>query len=314
MAMVCFQKLNFRGSSIAQIRRINEIIAEYQAQGHTLTVRQLYYQLVSRDIIPNNMKAYKATVELVSNGRLAGLIDWDAIEDRTRNLSRSPAWDNPAEIVDACARSFQLDLWRDQCVRPEVWVEKEALAGVFGGICRDLRIGYFSCRGYVSLSEMHDAAQRFRARQRSGQQTVILHFGDHDPSGLDMTRDLRERLALLGARVEVDRLALNMDQVEEHRPPPNPAKTTDARFAGYEEQHGESSWELDALPPPLLVQLARNAVEALIDRPAWEALRTQEVQDRALLRRVSERWEDIARGGDDRTDRAGGVGDDLVDD
>lgn len=123
---------------------------------------------------------------------------------------------------------------------------------------------------------------------------VILHFGDHDPSGLDMTRDIRDRLSLFGAPgVDVRRLALNMDQVEEHEPPPNPAKETDSRFANYQAEFGDESWELDALEPTILAGLVRDEVNGLIDDKPWKKVKREEGRARAELQAISDQYDEV---------------------
>jgi hypothetical protein len=125
---------------------------------------------------------------------------------------------------------------------------------------------------------------------------VILHFGDHDPSGIDMTRDIGDRLRLFGAkRVDVRRLALNMDQVEQYDPPPNPAKETDSRFEGYRAEYGDESWELDALEPTTLAALVTAEVESIIDREQWDEDATRERTARRELRTISENYGEIVK-------------------
>lgn len=283
----------FRRPSRIVIQRANEIIAEYQAQGFVLTVRQLYYQFVSRDYMPNTMKDYKRLVSIINDARLAGLIDWLAIEDRTRGLASHPFWDTPSDILESAAAGFDVDRWALQDYRVEVWIEKEALDGVFAGICRELQVPHLCCRGYTSQSEAWRAARRLRAYQKNGQTPVILHFGDHDPSGIDMTRDIFERMAIFGVHMEVRRLALNMDQVREYDPPPNPAKEADSRFKAYFDEFGDESWELDALEPSMLVDLVRTNVEEFIDDALWEEA-DKEVQDgRRRLSLVAARWDEV---------------------
>jgi hypothetical protein len=130
--------------------------------------------------------------------------------------------------------------------------------------------------------------------QRAGQKPVIIHLGDHDPSGVDMTRDIRERLELFEADVEVRRIALNMDQVEEHQPPPNPAKLTDSRATGYIREHGRSSWELDALDPTLLDQLIEEEIWSWRDIDLWDEATQAMDRERSLLRNVASRWSEVA--------------------
>ena len=296
MPLIRYEDLTFKPETQAVIDQANVIIAEYAAQGYDLTLRQLYYQFVSRDFIPNNQKAYNRLGDIVSKGRRAGLIDWDAISDRTRNLRRVSTWESPASIVEAVAQQFKYDRWENQQTYVECWFEKDALMGVFERIANELRVPFFSCRGYTSDSEVWGAAQRLRMQTRTGKDVVILHFGDHDPSGLDMTRDIGDRLRLFGARsVDVRRLALNMDQVEQYEPPPNPAKITDSRFEQYAAEYGDESWELDALDPTTLADLVRNEVNSIIDQTQWDEDEEREDQAREELSAISEKYDDVVK-------------------
>jgi len=286
-AKVCYVSKQFGRSSLEAIDCANGIIDEYAAQGFDLTLRQLYYQFVSRDLIENTDRAYKRLGRIVNDARLAGLIDWDAITDRTRNVRSVAHWESPAEIIATCAEQFRLDKWEEQSYRVEVWIEKDALTGVIEGICRTLDVAWFSCRGYTSQSEMWRAAQRLRGYVECDQAPVILHLGDHDPSGIDMTRDIADRLALFMGGVEIQRLALNLDQIERYGPPPNPTKTTDSRAGDYINQYGNDSWELDALEPSVLVDLIQRATVALREDEKWEAAAEVERQQRTQLRRLA---------------------------
>jgi hypothetical protein len=286
-----YKDLKLQPGTLKLVKICNEIIAEYQAQGFTLTLRQLYYQLVSRDIIANRQREYKRLGSIVNDARLAGLIDWFAIEDRTRNLQRLSNWKTPEEIVQTCARSYHMDMWEGQQYRPEVWIEKDALVGVIEGVCDEFDIPYFSCRGYTSQSEMWAASRRLASYR--GQTPIIFHFGDHDPSGKDMTRDITDRLELFMGGLEVKRMALNMDQVEEYEPPPNPAKTTDSRYGAYIAEFGDESWELDALEPAVIATLIRNAITTLIDQDLWDERKEEIAESKKLLGLVASRWSTV---------------------
>jgi hypothetical protein len=224
---------SFRANSLAQIARINEIIAEYDAQGYGLTLRQIYYQLVARGIIENSEKSYKNIGNLINNGRLAGLISWTAIEDRTRNIRALTYWNSPQRIILDIANYYHRNLWENQDRYVEVWIEKDALIGIVEPTAQRYDVPCFSCRGYVSQSEMWAAAQRFIQKHEEGKECKIIHLGDHDPSGLDMSRDITDRMTAFGANVCIDRIALNRDQIDAYNPPPNPAKITDTRASGY---------------------------------------------------------------------------------
>jgi len=290
-----FINKRFNRASREMIEQANVILGKYFADGYIMTLRQLHYQFVSRDLYANTPQNYKRLGSVMSDARLAGLVDWGMMEDRLRELDRSPRWESPASIVEAVADQYKEDLWQGQKYRPEIWIEKDALAGVIEPVCRELRIDFFACRGYVSQSAQYEASKRFLRYRHAKQTPIVFHFGDHDPSGLDMTRENREKFALLtGLNIELRRLALNIDQVREYNPPPNFAKITDTRAAGYIEQFGEESWELDALDPPVLAALIRENVEALIDRDLWQKRYRDEATNKDKLQAVSERWEDVA--------------------
>lgn len=263
----------FSATNAAMIQYINRVLWEYRQQGYRLSLRQLYYQLVARDRIPNSLRSYKNIGNLVSNARQAGLIDWDMIEDRNRETAIPAHWDNPGHIVRAAADQFRIDKWESQPYHIEAMVEKDALSGVLEPVCRSLDIGITANKGYSSSSTMYEIGKRIYQRQREGKTICILYLGDHDPSGIDMTRDVRERLELysqLYRQVEVDRLALNWEQIEIWRPPENPAKENDARYKNYVSRFGESSWELDAVEPAQLGNLVREAVLARRDEKLYQ--------------------------------------------
>jgi hypothetical protein len=284
---------NFRKRSREIIEIAQDIIEEYAAQGFDLTLRQLYYQFVSRDHIPNRQSEYQKLGSIVNDARLAGLIDWNSIVDRTRELRRSPSWNSPSEIVEACANQYMIDLWEGQKYRPEVWIEKDALSGVISGICGEFRVPYFSCRGYTSQSEMWGAAMRMQGYVDSGQTPYVVHLGDHDPSGIDMTRDILDRLELFMGGTKVNRIALNMDQVNKYNPPPNPAKITDSRANEYIRNHGDDSWELDALDPKVISKLIRKTISPLIDDKLWKKRVNIEKEQKSQLEEISGRWDEV---------------------
>lgn len=286
---------NFSDDSLAVIDHANGICQTYQQQGYDLTLRQLFYQFVSRDLMPNTERSYKRLGSIVNDARLAGLLDWHFIVDRTRNVRSPSHWTDPAEIIESAAQSFALDKWADQENYVEVWIEKDALVGVLQSCCPDEDVPYFSCRGYTSQSEVWSAAQRLAKRVQGGQRAVIVHLGDHDPSGIDMTRDIEDRLAMFMEpyEVTVERIALNNDQVEQYDPPPNPAKLSDSRAAGYIQRFGRSSWELDALEPTVLVGLIRAAVNRHRDADLWQEKVDEQEAEREVLNAASERWGEV---------------------
>ena len=294
MPKIKYIEKTFRPATLATIATANRIIEEYATQGFDLTLRQLYYQMVARGHIENSERSYKNFGNVIDDGRLAGLIDWDRIVDRTRNLRGNGHFRDPGHIMQAAANSYQIDKWARQPNRVEVWVEKDALVGVIEVVCRRLDVPFFACRGYSSQSEMWAAGQRLAHWRRLKQTPIILYLGDHDPSGIDMTRDVTDRLQLFAGGIAVDRLALNWDQVETYNPPPNPAKLTDSRAEAYIANFGLSSWELDALDPTTLAGLIETSVVALRDDRLWAEAVAQEEEGLRQLEAAADRWTEVA--------------------
>lgn len=287
-----YKEIALRQSSLKLIAHINALAEEYIRAGYSLSVRQLYYRLVARNVVPNNEQSYKRVASIINDGRLMGLIDWDVIEDRNRQISDRAKWVSGASILDSAASSFHMGMWSSQENRPYVIVEKAALVDVLGRVCRRFDVPILAARGYPSVSIVREMVrEHLMPAADRGQRVVVLHFGDHDPSGIDMTRDLEERVGMFMEDQqfgwELRRIALNMDQVEETGAPPNPAKTTDARFAAYRKEFGTESWELDALEPQYLDNLASTEIYDLIDPDRWE-LRKEEIENvRSRLKKVA---------------------------
>jgi len=279
----------FNGASLKLIVTVNDILREYAVQRYKLSLRQLYYQLVARGHIENSVKSYKRIGNLISDARLAGLVDWGMIEDRGRETNFLNHWDNPAEIVRDASRQFRTYKWEGQRNYVEVMVEKDALSGILLPVCQELDIRFTANKGYSSSSAMYETGKHLHRIWKSDgiDEIHLFYFGDHDPSGIDMTRDIAERLGLftygLIGHVNVHRLALNWDQVELWQPPENPAKETDSRYQAYANEFGESSWELDAVEPRDLADLVRDNVQELIDQDLWDEVVAREDTMRAEL-------------------------------
>ena len=295
MAKQQFETKNFQAKSLELIEIANGILNEYADLGFTLSLRQLYYQLVARGHIENSIKSYKRVGTVVSDARLAGLMDWDMIEDRGRETVLPASWDSPASIIRTAAEQFRLDRWEGQPCYVEVMVEKDALSGILKPVCRDLHIRFTANKGYSSSSAMYEAGQRLAGAAREGRRLHVFYLGDHDPSGIDMTRDITDRLGVFSLdriRVKnISRLALNINQVRQWNPPENPAKDTDTRFKAYADTFGMSSWELDAVEPATLAGLLRDAVNALIDRRQWDEIAKKEDEMRKELETFADNYE-----------------------
>ncbi len=294
MTFEAFIERKFSRAHERIIVQANKIIAEYTAAGYSLTLRQLYYQFVSRDIIDNHYKEYKRLGYIIDNARKAGLIDWDSIEDRTRFLRRVTVFDSPEKGIETLTRQYKLDPWEEQSVRRriEIWIEKDALIGVIQPICDRFRVPYFSCRGYGSSSEIYEAGKRLSAYQRAGYECLVLHLGDHDPSGVQMSEDNQNRINTYArGEIEFRRIALTLDQIKQYNPPPNFAKQTDSRTKWYVDKFNtDEAWELDALTPQVIEQLIDSHIQPLIDQEEWQATMDREQRHLETLAEIISDW------------------------
>jgi len=299
---ICYAPRNFSADKLTLIEKCDVICQSFAQQGYDLTLRQLFYQLVSRDVIPNTQNDYKNLGVLVSDARMAGLINWEHIVDRTRNLMRNSHWEKPSSLVESAAKQYSIDKWENQDDYCEVFIEKQALEGVIEGICTRLDVPFFSCRGYTSSSEMWAAGQRLLGKIEQCKKVHIIHLGDHDPSGIDMSRDIKTRLQMFVDAhtngfdsVHVLRVALNMSQIERLNPPPNPAKLTDSRAKSYIDKYGESSWELDALSPVELNNIVERAVMRYRDEDKWKEATNREEKGRRTLQAIYDDFEGVVK-------------------
>jgi hypothetical protein len=274
---------------------------------------------------------------LLPDARYAGLIDWSIIEDRGREPYTPSEWDTIGELVESALRAYRLPRWAGQKYYAELWVEKQALAGVLQPLASKYHVTLMVNKGYSSASAMKESADRMQeacgytsdvftewhenAKEQFAmageeeadekaitdevresfvalaeehpdiiREPVIGYLGDHDPSGEDMVRDIRDRLREFGVlRLQVQKLALNMDQIKKWNPPPNPAKLTDSRAKAYIEKFGEHSWELDALPPRELTRIVEKFFTGVIDIEKMHAIMAQEELDKAELRKAAEK-------------------------
>jgi len=290
-----FRKEKISVKKLVYIDTINIILKEYEEMGYTLTLRQLYYQLVARDFIPNHAREYSKLSGILVTARMNGLVDWDMIEDRVRR-PELPYWVRGIKhAIDDTIGAYRLDRQKGQKNYIEIWTEKDAVSNILKRVSYYHHIRLMVNRGYSSCSAMKNAYDRISWRtggMLSGQNPVIIYVGDHDPSGLDMIRDIEERLEEFGlCSLTVNHIALTSNQIDDYNPPPNPTKITDPRAKWYIEKFGESSWELDALRPDVLQEIVTNAVEELIDLDLFASVLKQEKVDKEKLASFAEDFE-----------------------
>ena len=278
------------------LEQILSIVKEFSSQGIKLTNRQLYYQLVASDIIPNAEETSMRLSAFLTNARYAGHIDWDMIEDRGRVPDKHPEWNNIKMLVQSAIQAYRLPRWSDQEFYVELFCEKQALESVLKPIANKYHIYFSYNKGYTSSSSMYDLAKRLKREINNGKHVKLLYFGDHDPSGLDMVRDVHDRIQEFltqGASYtkpdfEVLPLALTMEQIRKFNPPPNPAKIKDPRAKRYISKFGSISWELDALRPDVLMLIAEHGILEWLNKSKYDVWIEKEKQQSQELIEFSE--------------------------
>lgn len=271
---------------------VNEILDQYD---FALTVRQIYYRLISDPytLFDNTKSNYTGFDRILTRAREEEEIDWTRIEDRTRqSIGGEGAIDNetPEAFLSAyvwtlknCWKYYDKKLWLSQQNFIEVWVEKDALSSLISQACKEYRVLVFPSRGYSSFTKVKEGIKRLYQNTEiletdpiSNKPTYVLHLADHDPSGLGMTQDLKNRFIRYGAEfINVERIGLNIDQVRQFNLRPNPVKRADSRSAEYVQTFGNDCWELDALPPDELQKLIVTEIENYLDPGAWEATKEE---------------------------------------
>ena len=271
--------------------QITRVVDYYESIDIKLTNRQLYYQLVGKDFIPNAHEVYKRICTFLTDLRYAGIIDWTAIEDKARVPKKPSEWENISSIIKAATRQYRLPRWDDQQYYVEMYCEKEAGVNVLETISEKYHMYFGFNKGYSSASAMYDLAQRVKDKIEEDKDVIILYFGDHDPSGLDMIRDINERITefltdgeyYTEPNFKVVPVSLTMDQINIYKPPPNPAKITDPRAKWYIKQFGKVSWELDAIDAIELRNIAEEAVLEYIDMDKYNSWIAREKKEIKLL-------------------------------
>jgi hypothetical protein len=271
------REIKFQKKSLELLKQIKEILEQFEKQNIKITLRQLYYQLVAKDLIPNTEKQYKKISKLLTDARYSGLVDWGAIEDRTRKPVIPNTFENITELLKIAKDSYQLNRWEDQDFYLEVWTEKDAISSVLIPILKKYQVPLIINRGYNSASSMYENAQRLL--NHKNKKLILLYLGDHDPSGLDMDRDIKTRLKEFKVNVEVIRIGLTFEQVQKYNPPENPTKLKDTRAKDYVEKYGSKCWEVDAIKPEVLQQLIEISILEHLDLYKFEQVQKREIID-----------------------------------
>ncbi|HHL41080.1 MAG TPA: hypothetical protein ENJ36_00310 [Candidatus Bathyarchaeota archaeon] len=279
-----------------------EVFEQYDT---AITLRQLYYRLVARLLIPNTINSYKRLSRIMVKAREQGDVPSNCLEDRSRRIlgrgdtgydSAEEYLKNKLSGLQDSWKGFTMPMWEEQPVYLLISLEKDALSRLVSRVGNRYSVRTFPTRGYPSYSYVQTMANYMQTRL-GGKPTIVLYFGDFDPSGVDIERDLEDRLGRYGAtEYKVKRIALTADQIKQYNLPPMPVKRSDARAEGFMAEHGDKSVELDALDPNLLQDTVEKAILDNISVRKWNA-RVRKIEELQVW--IKTKLEDIEKVIDD---------------
>ncbi len=271
--------------SLELLTQVQEIINSYD---FALTLRQIYYQLVARQIIPNEQRYYKKLSRLCVAGRDEGILPEEGFADRLREVDKLSSWSNLNEFMQTVKRSYRKDKWQNQDNYLEIWTEKDALRSVLTEITYKYDVALMVARGQLSRTEVYRTAERYRAK--TDKECYLYYCGDFDPSGLCIYDSIRKRVSSFGADIKFDRIALTEEQIEKYKLPSDPAKQSDPNYNKFVDLYGSDMVvELDSLPPDVLRKIIEDCILQNIDPSYLAKVLREEENERIKLNKFIEK-------------------------
>jgi len=271
------------------VQSVKDAAYDELERGRPMTLRQVHYRLVSRDDVyyRNTQADYDSLSQWLRDERIAGNIPWEWMEDRLRRPREIDMWSDLIDFMEAVRVTYRRDVWSTQPQYLEVWLEKDALSGIFQEALDEYGVTLNVGRGFDGWSSVKQAADRYG----DGEGVTVLYFGDFDPSGEDMVRSLRERLAHpdlpnRGSEPVIVKCALTFNDITDYNLPPDFTKTTDSRREASVAQYGDVAVELDALPVDVLRERLVSEVESRMDLEALEATKEEQRHENQRLGRL----------------------------
>jgi hypothetical protein len=273
-----------RRSAAELENEIAAITGILDAEDGPITVRHLFYRLVGLNVIEKTEKEYKLLCYHLARWRKDDLIPWDSFTDSTRWHICPPMFDGVADALQRTRETYRRNLWTTQPYYVEVWVEKDAIAGVIAGVTRQFGVPLFVCRGFASLSSQYSASTTFKNVQAKGKEVIVYHLGDYDPSGHSAADAIENTVAnVFDCEIEFKRLAILPEHISQFDLPTRPVKQSDSRARNWT---GTECVELDAMPPNELRWIVENAISDCIDDYEWEQMQKIERAERETLTRT----------------------------
>jgi hypothetical protein len=272
----------------AEIELIENTALEMLADYHPMTNRQIFYQLETRGLVEKTENECKNTVtRLLIKMRRDGRLPYNWIADNTRWMRKPRTWSNAETMLYNSVRTYRRSVWDDQDAYVEIYLEKDALAGVLMEVTEPWDVPLMVTRGYSSLTFLHSAAEAIAEQKKPA---YLYYFGDYDPSGVDITRNVEKGLRQMAPHSEIhfERVAVTPEQIELYNLPTRPTKTTDSRS---KKSGIVRSVEVDAIPPQVLMDIARDCILRHVDEGAYERMREIEMMERQSLQRFLKGWD-----------------------
>jgi hypothetical protein len=276
--------------------RLIDAAIDVLEQEHPMTIRQLFYRLVSNGTINNCLADYQRVSKAMTKARDDERVPYDWIVDRSRATYRSQSWKDLSQLGDVLEKTllgYRRDYWQDQPHHLEIWCEKDAVTGSIDEVREEYGLTVEAIRGFNSTSNIVTAATRLLQKKQEGKKITIFYLGDWDPSGKDIERDLNDRLhkyhlgGIVLDDIELRRLAIFQSDITKFKLPPLKVKPNDPRANGFLGKHGDRAVELDALPPTELRARLKDAIEDVIDHDAWDRALVVEKAQRETSKRYA---------------------------
>ena len=271
-----------------KLSKVRAVLNEFQ-EYKPLTLRQIFYQLVGKDYIPNTRSQYNMLSNLLKWARLDGYVSWNDLEDRVRAHHSSGGYENKAQFISQemvlFLRGYHRNRMQSQKKHIEIWIEKDALSSIFTKVAETYGISVVVCRGFSSVSFLNNFKKRLEKQE--GKKPVMLYFGDFDPSGVEMLNSMQTTLEdeMFLDNITFKRIALMEEDIFKYELPHNPdaLKRTDTRAKKHLKAYGELAVELDALRPDILEEKIKHAIVGEINVPRFMAELEKEKQERDEL-------------------------------
>jgi len=271
--------------SLELLEQVQEIIDSYD---FALTLRQIYYQLVAKQIIPNKQNYYHKLSRLCVMGRDEGILPEEGFADRLREVDKLSSWVDLNEFMETVRRSYHKDKWQNQDRYLEIWTEKDALRGVLSQVTYQYDVSLMVARGQLSRTAIYEASKRYKIK--SDKECYLYYCGDFDPSGLSIYESIKERLSDFGVFINYERIALTQKQIEKYQLPSDPGKKTDPNYNKFVSLYGSDMVvELDSLPPDVLRDIIKDCITKNINNGLLAQVQKEEETEKVSLNKFIER-------------------------